>query len=42
MGVLKMYFHVTVFVSVPWDNNTAAHKAQIYSLDESVLIERAL
>lgn len=40
--VLKLRFHVSVFTCVPQDDNTPAHKAQVHSLDKSLLIEAAV
>lgn len=42
MDVLKLRFHVTIFMCVPWEDNAPAHKAQVHSLDKSLLIEKAL
>ena len=40
--VLKLCVHVAIFMCVPWDDNTAAHKAQAHSLDKSLLTEKPL
>lgn len=42
MDVLKLHFHVTIFMCVPWDHKTPGHKAQVHSLDKSLLTEKTV